>query len=78
MKENVVGSCGHGVFAGENSIVEGNSMDGGAGQSSITVGNGSIVTGQVAGSNDAGIQAGTWCLVREHTVRKTGFFGIGA
>jgi hypothetical protein len=77
VKDNVAANSAHGVFAGENSIVEGNSLDGGAAQASIVVGHGSIVARNIAGANDAGIQAGSFCLVKENTVRNVGDFGIG-
>jgi hypothetical protein len=77
VKDNVVGKAGHGVRAGENSIIEGNSVESGAAQASIIAGDGSIVSGNISGANDAGIQAGALCLVKDNTVRNNGDFGIG-
>ena len=78
VRENVVGASGHAVLAGENAIIDSNTFDGGGAQASIKAGHGSIVTGNIAGGNDGGIDAGSFCLVRENTVRNTGDFGIGA
>jgi len=77
VKDNVVGNAGHGVRAGENSIIEGNSVESSAAQASIIVGDGSIVSSNISGANDAGIQAGALCLVKDNTVRNNGDFGIG-
>ena len=78
IRGNVAANCGHGASAGDYSIVEGNSLDSGAGQAAINVGNGAIVAGNIVGNNDGGIQAGAQCLLKENTVHDNGAFGIGA
>jgi len=78
IRNNVALTIGHGARAGENSIVAGNILGGGAAQSSVQVGDGAIVEGNITGGNDGGIQAGRYCLVKDNTLRNAGDFGIGA
>jgi len=73
---NVALNVGHGARAGENSIVSGNSLDSGAAQAAVRIGDGSILAGNIVGRNDGGVQAGLRCLIKENTLFGNGDFGI--